>query len=257
MTCSICLRRLPDRGLICQPCYQRLEQHLLDVQREAELLSPVPSMQQTGTTRGGTLASHRTPARVDVLTLTDPRPWTDSTFATLRRWATHIRAHRHLTGPEHRTIATERRLLSDHLDWATTQPWIDQLASAIRDLRYHLQRANGTTPEPPAGRCYLPSDSGPCNGPIWLDTANGHAHCGTCGQTWNGAQLAHLKWELDRARAQAQRPHTTDGRPYLTATELATEHHTTVNAIRIRLHRAGAHATGSHYHPDALQAATA
>jgi hypothetical protein len=43
----------------------------------------------------------------------------------------------------------------------------------------------------------------------------------------------------------------------LTAAELADQLGVTVNAIRLRLSRAGARAIGSHYHPDALAAVSA
>jgi len=123
---------------------------------------------------------------------------------------------------------------------------------ALRNLRTLLKAANGTADDKPYGRCYLPTEDGLCKGPIWLDMAAGHAHCGKCRQTWDGEQLARLKWELDRAREEAARPRTDDGRAMLTAEELAKREKTSVNAIRKRLSRARIKAIGSYYHPDAL-----
>jgi hypothetical protein len=257
-TCVLCAKRQTERGYTCQPCLDRLAQHLHDVQAEAEMLSAVPSMAQPTGSRGGTLASHRSPARLDVLALTDPRTrpdWDDTTLSVLGvlgGWARVVREERALTWPERITVTSERKTLSTQLDWIAAQPWVDELARDLRALRGQLKACNGTQDPRPEGSCYLLTDGTTCGGPIWLDTANGHAHCGRCRATWDGPQLAHLKWELDRAKELRDRPHTDDGRPFLTVQELADGAGVSVNAAYIRLSRAGIRATGSHYHPDAL-----
>jgi hypothetical protein len=253
--CAICRRHADTHT--CGPCVEHLSDVLITIQREVEILSSAPSMQQAHGARSGTLASHRAPARLDVLTLRDPRtlPDTDGTLGvlnTLMNWTARIRQDRDLRWPRRATITSERQCLHAHLDWAARQPWIGTMNDQLRNLLAQLQRANGTAPEPPAGRCYLPINGTECGGPIWLDHANGHAHCGRCANTWDGARLAHLKWELDRALLEAKRPLTEDGRPWLTVGELAQDLGITPNAVRIRLSRAGHRATRGHYHPDAL-----
>jgi hypothetical protein len=149
------------------------------------------------------------------------------------------------------TISGERDLLTRHLDWIAAQPWVDEFYDELRRLLNQLRAANGTQEDRPVGRCYLPDQIGLCNGPIWLDTAAGHAHCGRCRATWDGPQLAHLQWEMDKAREEAARPHTADGRQMLTAQELAEQKKIRVSAVRMRLSRLGAKAQhGSYYDPD-------
>ena len=255
MTCVLCNRQTIV-GLLCAPDFDRLAQQLNQIERETQQLSAVPSMAQPQGSRGGTLASHRAPARLDALVLTDPRTTRDEhgtvgVLGVLGSWARVVRDDRQLTWPERITVASERKTLVAQLDWIAAQPWVDEFAHELHALLRQLQRTNGTAPEPPAGRCYLPIDGDkPCAGPIWLE--HEHARCGRCGSEWDGPYLARLKWEMDRQEAENRRPRTHDGRPMLTAQELANQHGITVNAVRIRLSRARARANGSHYDPGVL-----
>jgi hypothetical protein len=319
-TCVICARRQTERGYTCSPCLDRLAQHLHDCEHEATLLSAVPSMAAPAGSRGGTLASHRAPARLDVIALTDPRTrpdWDDTTLSVLGvlgTWARVVREQRALTWPERITVTSERKTLSAQLDWIAAQPWVDDLARDLRALRGQLKACNGTQDPRPEGSCYLPTSgsaaspdrrpcrdhecegpqqcprcggpapcaydtcgcdqppararykqTGPllvsgestvkatCGGPIWLDTANGHAHCGRCRATWDGPQLAMLAWELDRAKELRERPHTDDGRPMLTAQELVDAGLvSSVSNVRVRAHRLGVRAVGGYYDPAAF-----
>jgi hypothetical protein len=266
--CPLCQRHTPDTGLLCAPCLQRLADNLHDVQRETELLSAVPSMAQPTGSRGGTLASHRAPARIDAIALADTRPNTDSTLGVLTAWARVVREDRRLTWPEHPDLTTERRTLTRHLNWIAAQPWVDAMAADLADLLARLRRTNPTNRPRPLGRCPAPD----CNGPIWreaqrhvmwrhegdrctahaIELHDGPAYCARCRQRWEGPDMARLALILERQEREATRPRTADGRPMLTADELARDHGVTVNAIRLRLSRAGARATSGHYDPDAL-----
>jgi hypothetical protein len=263
VTCVLCARRQPDVGYLCAVCHDRLAQQLLDVQREAELLSAVPSMQQAAGTRSGTLASHRSPARLDVLVLTDPRTAADEhgtlgLLGVLGSWARIVREDRDLRIDAAVTVASERKLLSVHLQWIAAQPWVDEFAAEVSGLLRQMQRANGTQPDPPAGRCYLPTDSGAsCDGPIWVDHAAGHAHCSWCRNTWDGHDLHRLALILEQQEAEAERearrPRTHDGRPMLTADELVSRGYvSSVSNVRVRAHRLGVTAVDGHYDPAAL-----
>jgi hypothetical protein len=269
VTCVLC-RRPGATAYACGQCTERLSTTLIDIQRETELLGAAPSMQQASGTRGGTLASHRAPARLDVLVLRDPRTAADEhgtlgVLGVLTGWARIIREDRDLSWPSRVSVASERRLISDHLDWIARQPWLDEFEDEIRRLHRQLQQANGTAPEPPLGRCYLTyggvmdpnvtTREQTCNGPIWAD--DGHARCGRCSATWDGHELHRLALILEQEQTEARRPHTDDGRPMYTAQEIADRHGLTLNAVRLRLSRAGHRAHGSHYHPDALELVTA
>lgn len=146
-----------------------------------------------------------------------------SILGVLNGWAHLVREERNLTPPRHVTVSGERDTLTRHLDWLAGQPFIDDAYAEIRELAATLKVLNGTQDDKPVGRCYLPKDVGICNGPIWVDDAAGHAHCGRCAQTWDGPQLALLKHEMDKAQAEQARPKTEDGRRMLTAAELVAQ----------------------------------
>jgi len=266
-------------GQLCDAHLERLAQTLRDIETEAAIVSAVPSF-AVKTGRTGGLASHRAPAVLDAIVATDPRRgWgtddplsyddTASVLGTLHAWASHIRGERNLDHHGPLTITNERDLLSRHLDYAAAQPWAGDFYREMRALLIQLLRTNGNEPERPAGRCYLPIENSRatddangraritdsiCGGPIWIDDAHGHAHCGDCKATWDGAQLAHLHYELEKAKREAARPHTDDGRPMLTAQELVDRglSSTLVN-VRVTAHRRGHTAINGHYDPAIFQ----
>lgn len=266
MTCPLCQRRTPETGLLCAPCRDRLGRWLHDIEAEVQLLSAVPSMAQAHGTRGGTLAAHRAPARIDALTLADTRPWTDSALGTLHRWANRIRHDRHLVTELRPTVTTERRLLTRHLDHAAAQPYINDLAADLSALRAALRRTNTAPTTAPIGTCPMPH----CTGPIWrqpqqhtmwrttadrctahtITLHDGPAQCAHCGTTWTGPDIARLTLILEHEKREAARPHTHDGRPMYTAAELVhAGHASSISNVRVRAHRAGHRATHGHYDP--------
>jgi hypothetical protein len=199
VTCVLCARRRPDIGHLCAPCHDRLAQQLLDIQTEAETLSAVPSMAQPTGTRGGTLASHRSPARLDVLVLTDPRTAADEhgtlgLLGVLASWARAVRDDRHLAWPDQITVASERKTLSAHLVWLSEQPYVDEFAAEIGGLLRQLQRANGSGERrpKPVGICPTLYDDGECGGSLWLDDTRRDVTCGACGRVFAPDELRHL-----------------------------------------------------------------
>jgi hypothetical protein len=99
-------------GLLCDNHFTKLGAILRDVEDQAAMLSAVPSMQIATGTRGGSLASHRAPARLDVIVANDrrrgtgipvsgePDPWgfddTASILDVLHSWARVVREERGL-----------------------------------------------------------------------------------------------------------------------------------------------------------------
>lgn len=256
--CAIGNRPHPaEAGHLCNNHYGKLADTIRDIVLETEQLSAVPSMAITNS-RGGSLASHRAPARLDVLTLTDRRrnaaglgDWdhtryddTPEVLDTLGSWARVVREERGLMSDGAAYVTTEAALLTKHLSWIAEQPWVDEAYDELRKLLTTLKRVNGDPDDKPIGRCYLPQHDGTCNGPIWLDTIQAVAHCGHCGEHWTGTQLAHLNWEMEMAR----RPHV-DGQPMRTVAELAQTHSTTQLAMRRRLNRNGACSVDGYYDP--------
>jgi hypothetical protein len=173
-----------------------------------------------------------------------------SVLDELHNWARLVREERELNSPDHVTLTGERALLTRQLDWCAEQPWIDEFYTDMKALLSQLQSVNGTLPEKPVGRCYLPAEAGECGGPIWMDVVLGEARCGACGASWTGHQLAMLNFELERAQQEAVRPRTPDGRRMLTAGELAQKLGTTVGNVRVMAHRDHVTAVDGHYDPD-------
>jgi hypothetical protein len=71
--------------------------------------------------------------------------------------------------PAHLDVASERQVLSRHLEWIAGQPWVAQLNADVRLLRTQLQEANGTSdPKPLPGRCPRFDDAtNVCDGRLW------------------------------------------------------------------------------------------
>lgn len=177
-----CTRPQAPGILLCLPDSQRLGDWLAQIQTEYEQLSAVPSMQgrEYGTIGGTTLAGQRNPARLDVLVLRDRRSRERDgedpdgnngrgVLEILHARAEEVREGRDLAEPVtyapacrfpcmHRscllghprpvrqplTVARERRLLSDHLDWVMAQDWCGEFFDEIRALWSLLRSANGT-----------------------------------------------------------------------------------------------------------------
>lgn len=257
-------KRPATMGYTCAGHYARLGSILADLEMEAVLVSTVPSMQQRTGPAGG-LASHRSPARLDAIVHRDPRHGTGmsedeedelaagqtmSILGTLHSWARVLREERELAEPEQVTVVGERAILARHLNWIVGQPWADEFYSDLNQLLGQLRAVNGTQPDKPVGRCYLIVEGETCDGPIWVDEANGHAHCARCRGTWDGVQLAHLKWELEKAAEERRRPRTEDGRRMLTAEEIAKQRGVKPKTIPVWAHRRGVVAVHGHYDPE-------
>jgi hypothetical protein len=280
--CVLCTSQHPaTRGHACDRAFERLDDQLRAVEAETVLLSAAPSLAQRSGTRGGTLASERSPARLDVLALTDPRTRPDwdnpalSVLGVLGGWARAVREDRDLAWPERVTVASERRTLALQLEWVCAQPWVDEFAQDVRRLLGQLRAANGTGAERPMARCVVPHPEGLCGGNIWVqhvtqtvwrshrdrcdaetvDVPDGPATCDVCGSRWEtDADKARLNAMIRDTHDVLTRPRTDDDRPMLTVQELATELGISVNATYIRLSRAGVRAVNGYYDPRALTA---
>jgi len=267
--CLVCTKpRTADVGYLCHNHLERLAAMLRDVEDQAAMLTAVPSMAIRTGSGGGSLKSERSPARLDVLVHTDHRRGTgmsetdDDALAAgktlpildvLHSWARTVREDRALDRPRHVTISGERDLLSRHLGWVAGQPWVDEAYSDVRQLLGQLKGVNGTQDEKPVGRCFVPIPDGICDGPIWVDDAMGHAHCGRCQATWDGTELHRLGLILEQERRERQRPTTEDGRRMLTAEELVAQGYvSSVSNVRVRAHRLGVTSISGHYDPNAF-----
>lgn len=286
-TCAIGSRaHQAEHGNLCTAHLERAAIMLRDIEHEATHLDARPSMQQTMDSGGGSLASERSPARLDVLVHTDRRRGTgkseteDDAIAAghtlpildvLHSWARVVREERDLTPPAVVTVFGERDLLTRHLPWIAEQPWVDECYTDLRQLLGQLRIANATQPDRPHSRCPVIVDGHGCTGQVWIhdelqpvwrrypdrcsqtwEQAPGAAVCDTCGSAWStAADKARLQRMVEDMTAELTRPRTDDGRPMLTADELVQQGHVTslVN-VRVKAHRLGVVSINGHYDPD-------
>lgn len=199
--CVIC-GKLAEYGYLCRGHFTGLGSMLRDIEDQAAMLSPVPSMAVRTGSGGGSLPSERAPARLDVIVHTDPRSrpagerppgpacvscwhgsctdiraWVDaydahanealSILDVLSSWAQAVREERNLTVPVRVTISGERDVLTRHLDWIAGQPWIDEIFKDVRVLLGQLKATNGIRAERPLTRCVVPLIHGLCGGNVW------------------------------------------------------------------------------------------
>jgi hypothetical protein len=266
---------------------------LRDIEDQAALLDLRPSMAIRSGSGGGSLASHRAPANLDVIVANDSRrgtgrigyedadPWglddTASVLDVLHSWARIVREERELSQPAHVTVSGERDCLTRNIDWLAEQPFIDETYNDVRSLLWQLQRTNKTQDERPAGTCFLLNDTGVCGGRIWrkeearevwsiaadrctlrpIKVSDGPAYCERCNTEWNGKDLDRLNIILEQQAAEKARedarPRTEDGERMLTAPEMADLLGIKLTAFRMRASRIGARAVLGHYDPRPFQ----
>lgn len=284
--CVICARDA-EHGYLCADDYTHLGAMLRQIEDEAAILDAVPSMAiRSGSGGGGTLASHRAPANLDVIVANDPRrgtgrigyddadPWgiddTASVLETLHSRARTVREEGPFTGPEVITVSGERDFLNGKLDWCARQPWIDEMWHEMRELLQQLQRSNKTQPPRHEGFCPTIRNESICGGRIWrrehkrfvwrvkndrcererIEVNDGEAYCERCAATWDGLELKRLNLILEKQQEEDARPRAENGEPMLTAREMADKLHITVATFRVRATRRGVRPVLGHYDPE-------
>lgn len=285
--CVVCTKPREARvGLLCFFHFDHLAEMLREVEEQAALLSAMPSMAIRTGSGGGSLASERAPARLDVLVHLDHRRGTgksendDDALAAgktlpvldvLHSWARVVVEERALTPRETVTVAGERDTLTRALDWVAAQPWVDECYDDLRHLVGQLKAANGHRADRPYSRCPSIVNGQNCTGDVWLrdeaqsvwriytdrcaqtwEEAPGAAVCDMCGAIWStDADKARLKRMVDDMAADLARPRTDDGRTMLTAKELVAQGYvSTVSNVRVKAHRLGMVAVNGHYDPN-------
>lgn len=272
-------------GNVCVGHYDRLGQMLADLELEAAILSAIPSMQIRMDTGGSSLASERSPVRLDVLVHTDRRRGTGksetdddahaagetlSILDVLHSWARVVREERGLTDTGPATVTGERGLLVRHLDWCTAQDWINEMFDDVRLLLGQLKAANGHRADRPFSKCPVVAGGELCHGNVWVrdemqpvwrrytdrcaqtwEQAPGAAACDTCGSMWvTEADKARLKRMVADEAAERARPRTEDGRDMETAEEIADRKGVKRGTVAVWAHRRGVVSVGGYYDPD-------
>lgn len=222
-------------GYLCRGHLEKLGGILRDIEDEALHLDARPSMAIRTGSGGGSLASERSPARLDVLVHNDPRSrlagtrlpgpacpqcwhdsctdiraWLDaydagagelrSILDVLGSWAALVREERDFVPPDTVTLTGERDLLSRQLEWVAEQPWVDEAYDDLRKLLVQLKGSNGTNPvrKKAVGICPTLLDEGECGGRLWPNEERGDVICDHCSRLFAPEELRHLGQMLIR-----------------------------------------------------------
>ena len=142
------------------------------------------------------------PVRLDVVALLDKRTVARypgdivPVLAMLEAWATLVRDERNLE-PCRRppTVTSEAGLLQAHIEWIITQPFVNDLADEIRQVKSALHSAIGDHAPRPVGTCPVvhPDQESECGGKLYQDRYGGMSvTCRKCGETWGETELRRL-----------------------------------------------------------------
>ncbi len=144
--------RPADNGrLICRVCTTRLRR---DLQITPMLMNWLAHHKAPGQGGGDKVSGSRettAPARLDVLSMLndgaapihgddDDQVGPPSIPSTLKNWAWLISEMRGLVYPERATVEEVAEWLGRHLDWATAQPWIEDMIGEVAALRRWAHR---------------------------------------------------------------------------------------------------------------------
>lgn len=189
---------------LCPGHHRWLTESLRDIIDTAALL---PHFHEPGTATddGRQVRGRRidppAPIRLDVIALEDRRTTARHpgdiipALAILESWAQLIRDERQLPHPKTKTtLTTETQFILTHQDWITQQPWIEDLAKEIRDIKTALHAAIGDHAPRPVGTCpVIHPDKGECAGKLYQDRYGGMSvTCAKCGEQWDEPELRRL-----------------------------------------------------------------
>ena len=141
------------------------------------------------------------PVRLDVVALCDRRTVARypgdivPVLAILEAWGRLVREERQLQAcHRHATVTSEAGLLLAHLDWIIAQPFVDELAREIREVKSALHSAIGDHAPRPVGTCpVVHPETGECGGKLYQDRYGGMSvTCRKCGEVWGETELRRL-----------------------------------------------------------------
>lgn len=222
-TCTACDRRTALRGgLLCPGCRRRLLDNLDELARGYPRLDATPGTSGIDAGRRPAGFESRSPARDDVLVLTDRRrqahdPDEQANAQSLPRTLAHWADQAHdadLCG----LIPTDMRLLCSALslivDGLARMWWVGDMAASLDTAVGHLRRALGEVEHTiPIGRCPRPArdvkawtpgepmiGAPRCDGEVRAKAFGRTARCRACGHRWDDeAALRELGEQLGDA----------------------------------------------------------
>lgn len=211
------LNREAEHGLLC-PHHRRSLDHLTRDVRDLWydltfiLEAGTGPKDETPRTRHLKAAEAPAPANLEALALRDPRssstalPEDTSTpipavLSIVASWVLLVAEERPLTADKlPQSVIAQLQLLDRHADWIAGQPWVDDYATELGDLRKALRLAVRDVTHHKIGRCRLPAEEGEgaCGGTLIRENGAESVRCSQCGAQWTSPQeLARLSLSLE------------------------------------------------------------
>ena len=197
--------KTPLDGLMVCPGHMRWLVDTLDDIVETTCLLPMFREPGSSVDDGRQVKSKRVdppaPIRLDIVGLADRRTVHRydgdiyPVLAVLESWARLVREERDLARPTtSATILSEASLLGVHIYWIAEQPFVDEFASELRQIKSSLHSAIGDHAPRSVGPCpVVHPDTGPCGGRLYQDRYGRLAvHCSKCGEEWGELELRRL-----------------------------------------------------------------
>jgi hypothetical protein len=172
----------PDRGLICHPGYLRLEQHIAELPALLGWLhANLPAGGPGGDGRGSSELKIPINAKI--------HDHIQHAIGTLISWCALIADERQLLGPRDTSPETACTFLNAHLDWASGQCWIGDMADELQDLTRTGHRLSPSQPV----KHHLPAPCPSCD-LLALSRTDGDAYvtCEACGRLWTEDEYKRL-----------------------------------------------------------------
>jgi len=193
-------------GLLVCPGHMRWLTDVLDDIVEVTCLLPMFREPGSSVDDGRQVKSKRVdppaPVRLDVVGLADRRTIHRydgdlyPVLAVVESWARLVREERDITRPTTpATILSETSLLGAHLDWIAAQPFVDELAAELRQVKSALHAAIGDHAPRSVGKCPVihPDADEPCGGRLYQDRYGRlSVTCRKCGEVWGELELRRL-----------------------------------------------------------------
>lgn len=211
---------VPDDRYACPKCVTALRHTLRGIEVYAQLLTVMTlPVQGRGERRSPGFGS-RSPARDDVIVALDYRSRTAgngpddedtptrSILGTLHQLALTMRQQQYEDGLTKKlaiqrepTVTTEIGFLLGAVEWAAHEPWIDELATDLRELHAQCRRLAGDQPPRPIGQCTTLVGDQECGTPLYMPQRGDTIECGGCHREWRRPEWERLAALLTDRRA--------------------------------------------------------
>lgn len=188
--CLGCARGLSEDGMLCRSHKRRLFGRLRGIpdlyeKLELEVVEGTPPPNVRSSRGQASL-----PITADILDILRTDAEHLNGLESMEGWCRIVIEERRFSWPEPLDtvagrLATACAFLRTHLDWITTQAWVDEMDSEVQILHRTLRSA--VEPEGRWVKTRIPCTTQDCTGELWwdcLDPGNRALTCRACGDRW-------------------------------------------------------------------------